>query len=119
VTVTGISHVQLAAPMGCEEKARAYFGRLLGLRELSKPDALAARGGVWFAAGAQEIHIGVEPDFHPARKAHPAFEVDDLAALRQRMLDADCDVHDDDSVPGLKRFFSHDPFGNRVEFVQR
>ena len=118
MTVTGISHVQLAAPAGCEEQARAYFGRLLGLRELSKPDQLAARGGVWFAAGTQEVHIGVEPDFHPARKAHPAFAVADLDALRQRLADAGCDVQEDDSIPGTRRFYSHDPFGNRVEFIE-
>ena len=118
MTVTGITHVQLAAPPGCEEGARAFFGRLLGMQEISKPDTLAMRGGLWFACGAQELHVGVAPDFAPARKAHPAFSVSDFDALRERLAAAGVDVHDDDSIPGTRRFYSHDPFGNRIEFVE-
>ena len=81
VTILGIDHVQVAAPRGCEAEARAFYGGLLGLEELAKPEALAARGGCWFRAGSQELHVGVEEPFAPARKAHPGLVVDDLAAL--------------------------------------
>jgi catechol 2,3-dioxygenase-like lactoylglutathione lyase family enzyme len=118
MTILGLAHVQLAGPPGCEERARAYFGRLLGLQELSKPDELAARGGVWFACGSQEIHIGIDPDFKSARKAHPAFAVSDLAGLRQRLYDAGWMVQDGEEMFGMPRFYTHDPFGNRIEFVQ-
>jgi catechol 2,3-dioxygenase-like lactoylglutathione lyase family enzyme len=104
-----IDHVQLAAPPGCEEEARAFFGGVLGLRELPKPPALAARGGVWF----EHVHVGVEDDFRPARKAHPAFVVDDLDALAARLGD----VEWDDALPGVRRFYAADPWGNRLEFI--
>jgi catechol 2,3-dioxygenase-like lactoylglutathione lyase family enzyme len=104
-----IDHEQLAAPPGCEEEARAFFGGVLGLREAPKPEALAARGGVWF----EHVHIGVEDDFRPARKAHPAFAVDDLDALAERLGD----VEWDDAIPGVRRFYASDPWGNRLEFV--
>ena len=81
MTIIGIDHVQVAAPPGCEDEARAFYGGLLGLEELPKPEALAARGGCWFRAGAQELHVGVEEPFAPARKAHPGLVVDDLDAL--------------------------------------
>jgi catechol 2,3-dioxygenase-like lactoylglutathione lyase family enzyme len=104
-----LDHVQLAAPAGCEEEARRFFGELLGLREIEKPPSLAARGGVWF----EHLHIGVEDDFRPARKAHPAFAVDDLDALAARLGD----VTWDDGLPGVRRFYAADPWGNRLEFV--
>jgi catechol 2,3-dioxygenase-like lactoylglutathione lyase family enzyme len=104
-----IDHVQLAAPPGCEEEARAFFGGVLGLKEVPKPPALAARGGVWF----EGVHIGVEDDFRPARKAHPAFVVDDLDALAARLGD----VEWDDALPGVRRFYAADPWGNRLEFI--
>ena len=105
-----LDHVQVAAPAGCEEAARAFYGGVLGLREVEKPAALRARGGVWF----EQLHVGVEDGFVPARKAHPAFAVDDLDALAERIGD----VQWDDAVPGVRRFYAHDPFGNRLEFVQ-
>src|SRR5436305_14578875 len=105
-----LDHVQVAAPPGCEEAARAFYGGLLGLRELEKPDALRARGGVWF----EHLHVGVEDDFRPARKAHPAFLVENLDELAARIGD----VTWDDAVPGVRRFYASDPFGNRLEFVQ-
>jgi catechol 2,3-dioxygenase-like lactoylglutathione lyase family enzyme len=114
VTVLGIDHVQVAAPAGCEEQARAFYGGVLGLAELEKPAALAARGGCWFAAGPQQLHVGVERDFAAARKAHPAFVVDDLDALADR-LGA---VEWDDAIPGVRRFYAADPFGNRLEFAE-
>jgi catechol 2,3-dioxygenase-like lactoylglutathione lyase family enzyme len=109
-----LDHVQLAAPPDCEEKARAYFGGLLGLREVAKPASLAARGGVWFALDdGRQLHVGVEQDFAPARKAHPAFAVDDLDALAARLGD----VEWDDALPDVRRFYAEDPWGNRLEFI--
>jgi catechol 2,3-dioxygenase-like lactoylglutathione lyase family enzyme len=119
VTVTGIDHVQVAAPRGCEDDARAFYGVLLGLEEIPKPEPLRARGGAWFRAGAQELHVGVEEPFAPARKAHPALVASDLAALRERLAGAGHEVHDDDALPGTPRFYVHDPFGNRLEILER
>jgi len=115
MTVTGIDHVQVAAPAGCEAEARAFYGELLGLEELPKPEPLAARGGCWFRAGAQELHVGVEHPFTPARKAHPDLVVGELAT---RLGAAGIDVSYDDTIPGTKRFHAADPFGNRLEFRQ-
>jgi catechol 2,3-dioxygenase-like lactoylglutathione lyase family enzyme len=105
-----LDHVQVAAPAGCEEAARAFYGGVLGMREVEKPPALAARGGVWF----EQLHVGVEEGFAPARKAHPAFRVDDLDALAARIGD----VQWDEAIPGVRRFYAHDPFGNRLEFLE-
>lgn len=116
MTVLGIDHVQVAAPTGCEEAARAFYGGLLGLEELAKPAPVAARGGCWFRAGPHELHVGVEERFAPARKAHPGFVVDDLDALRTRLSAAGVAVRDDDALPGASRFYVDDPFGNRLEF---
>jgi catechol 2,3-dioxygenase-like lactoylglutathione lyase family enzyme len=118
LTVTGIDHVQIAAPPGCEAAARAFYGGLLGLEELPKPEPLASRGGCWFRAGALELHVGAEAPFTPARKAHPGFVVDDLDALRARLADAGIAVRDDTDLPGAVRFYVDDPFGNRLEFRQ-
>lgn len=118
MTVLGIDHVQVAAPAGCEADARAFYGELLGLAELPKPGALAARGGCWFQAGAQELHVGVEAMFIPARKAHPSFVVADLDALAAKLTAAGHAVAYDDLIPGVKRFETSDPFGNRLEFRQ-
>jgi catechol 2,3-dioxygenase-like lactoylglutathione lyase family enzyme len=111
-----IDHVQVAAPPGCEDDARAFYGGVLGLDEIEKPEQLRPRGGVWFAlAGAQQLHVGVEREFAPARKAHPAFAVDDLDRLAARIgTDA---VQWDGELPGVRRFYTSDPFGNRLEFV--
>jgi catechol 2,3-dioxygenase-like lactoylglutathione lyase family enzyme len=124
VSLTAIDHVQLAAPAGCEEAARAFFGGLLGLRELRKPEALAARGGVWFAVGSeQQLHIGVVSEPAPAqapapaRKAHPAFRATDLDALAQRLTAAGHPVRWDDSLPDVRRFYVDDPWGNRLELL--
>jgi len=116
MTVTGIDHVQVAAPPACEAEARAFYGQLLGLEELAKPEALAARGGCWFRAGAQELHVGVEEPFAPARKAHPSFVVTDLDEVAGRLAAAGIDVAYDDQIPGTRRFETADPFGNRLEF---
>jgi catechol 2,3-dioxygenase-like lactoylglutathione lyase family enzyme len=118
MTITGIDHVQVAAPAGCENAARAFYGALLGLEELSKPEPLRARGGCWFRVGDQELHVGVEAPFAPALKAHPGFVVADLDELRARLNGAGIETRADDSIPGSRRFFAADPFGNRLEFRQ-
>lgn len=113
--ITAIDHVQLAAPAGCEAAARAFFGELLGLEEIEKPDALRERGGVWFRVGAQQLHVGVDPEFTPARKAHPAFSVSGYDELLGRLAAAGVDVGHDDSIPGVRRCYVVDPWGNRIE----
>ncbi len=118
--ITGLDHVQVAAPPGCEAEARGFYGRLLGLAELEKPAALAARGGVWFACGAQQLHVGTAADFTPATKAHPAFAVADAAALdalAERLALAGVTVHWDDALPGVPRFYTEDPWSNRLELL--
>jgi catechol 2,3-dioxygenase-like lactoylglutathione lyase family enzyme len=116
VSVLGIDHVQVAAPRGCEAEARAFYGDLLGLEELPKPEPLRVRGGCWFRAGGQELHVGVEEPFAPARKAHPGLVVSGLDRLAGRLAGAGITVAWDDTVPGLRRFHTADPFGNRLEF---
>ena len=110
--------MQVAAPAGCEAEARAFYGALLGLGELPKPEPLALRGGCWFRAGAQEVHVGVEEPFAPAHKAHPGFVAVDLDALAARLTGEGIAVTWDDAIPGTKRFHTTDPFGNRLEFRQ-
>jgi catechol 2,3-dioxygenase-like lactoylglutathione lyase family enzyme len=118
--IDGIDHVQVAAPPGCEREARGFYGRVLGLRELEKPESLRGRGGVWFAAGAQELHVGVTDDFAPARKAHPALRAGsdaELDALAEALVTAGADVHWDEAIAGRRRFFTADPWGNRIELL--
>ncbi len=117
--VVGIDHIQVAAPAGSEDDARRFYGRLLGLAELVKPPSLAARGGVWFACGAHQLHVGIAEPFTPATKAHPALAVRpvDLDRLAQRLIDAGCPVQWDGAIPGTRRFFTADPWGNRIELV--
>ena len=120
MALTGIGHVQLAMPAGREEEARAFYGRLLGLAELPKPPALAARGGCWFALpNGQQLHLGVEEPFRSARKAHPCLVTDDLPALRARLAAHQVAITSDDLRPGLDRCYCADPFGNRLEFADR
>ena len=118
MTVTGIDHVQIAAPPGCEAAARAFYGGVLGLEELPKPEPLAARGGCWFRAGAQELHVGVEDPFAPARRAHPGLVVDDLDALVEGLARAGIEARWDDALPAVPRCHVADPFGNRLELRQ-
>jgi catechol 2,3-dioxygenase-like lactoylglutathione lyase family enzyme len=114
--IGGLDHVQVAAPPGCEQEARSFYGGTLGFEEIEKPPLLAARDGVWFRAGAHELHVGVEPEFAPARKAHPAFAVADLDALAARI--GEVTWADPAKIPRTSRSHCHDPFGNRLEFVQ-
>ena len=117
--ITGFDHVQVAMPPGREDAARAFYATLLGMSELPKPPVLAARGGCWFGAGSAILHLGAEPSFAPARKAHPALLVDDLDALAATLTAAghEC-IPADGEIPGIRRFHTSDPFGNRIEFQQ-
>ncbi|MFG2399443.1 VOC family protein [Streptomyces lydicus] len=116
--ITGLDHVQLAAPPGTEDALRAYYGDLLGMTELPKPPALAARGGCWFGAGAAHLHLGTDPSFRPARKAHPGLRVTDIDAFATRLTAAGAPVTWDDGLPGHRRFYTTDPVGNRLEFLE-
>ena len=112
-----IDHVQLAAPPGCEEEARRFFGGLLGLEELEKPEPLRGRGGVWFRVGAQQLHVGVEADFAAARKAHPALSARRYDELLARLRGAGVEVVEDETLPGVRRCHTSDPWGNRIELL--
>jgi len=117
-TLGRIHHVQLAIPAGGEDGCRRFWGDVLGMSELPKPPELAARGGCWFAGGGVEVHLGVQADFAPARKAHPAILVTGLRELAARLGAAGQEVRWDDEMPGYDRFYAADPFGNRLEFLQ-
>lgn len=105
-------------PAGRESEAEAFYAGLLGIPRVAKPANLEAHGGCWFEEGDLRVHLGVEPDFRSARKAHPAFVVDDLDALRGVLEDASVEIADDQPLSGFKRFHASDPFGNRLEFLQ-
>lgn len=113
--IQGIDHVQVGAPIGCEREARQFYGEVLGLEEIPKPKELKKRGGCWFRCGDQEIHIGVEEAFLPAKKAHPAFFVQRIDELKERLIEQGIQVIDDDARPDVIRFYLFDPFGNRIE----
>ena len=120
--VTGLHHVQVAAPPGCEQAARAFYGDLLQLRELEKPPLLAVRGGCWFSLGDGELHVGVEDPFRPAAKAHPALRVGSVADLEElaaalALQGKAVTWADDAEIPGQRRFHVNDPWGNRLELV--
>jgi catechol 2,3-dioxygenase-like lactoylglutathione lyase family enzyme len=117
VPFSRIDHVQLAMPPGEEERARAFYHDLLGMEELAKPRELARRGGCWFSSGDAQIHLGVEPDFRPARKAHPALRCHHYELLTAKLRAAGVLLIADDTLPGVARCYLHDPFGNRVELI--
>jgi catechol 2,3-dioxygenase-like lactoylglutathione lyase family enzyme len=117
--VKAIHHVQLAMPVGREAEARVFYAGVLGIPEVAKPPNLAKRGGCWFESGEVKVHLGVENDFRPARKAHPAFSVDDLTELRARFAAAGYVVRTDEPLEGYERVYVDDPFGNRLEFLQQ
>jgi catechol 2,3-dioxygenase-like lactoylglutathione lyase family enzyme len=120
MAVIGIDHVQVAIPPGGEDRARAFYSGVLGMREIEKPAALRPeRNGAWFDCGAQGLHLGVDPDFRPSRKGHPAFLVDDLPAALAACEAAGIPSTRDVPLPGYDRAFVHDPFGNRIELMQR
>jgi catechol 2,3-dioxygenase-like lactoylglutathione lyase family enzyme len=117
--IIGIDHVQLAMPAGAEDQARAFYGAVLGLDELPKPAKLAVRGGVWFACGALQLHLGAEAGFQPARKAHPALLVDDLAAYLAQLQARGLEAGYDEPLEDARRSTIADPFGNRIELIER
>jgi catechol 2,3-dioxygenase-like lactoylglutathione lyase family enzyme len=114
---SAIDHVQLAMPPGGEETARSFYRDVLGMREIPKPADLAKRGGCWFESGDVQVHLGVEADFRPAKKAHPALRCSDYDALTSHLRAVDVDIKDDESIPGVRRCHICDPFGNRIELV--
>lgn len=116
--ITGLDHIQIAIPAGAEDAARRFYAGLLGFEEIAKPPTLVGRGGCWFQGRGIQIHLGVEADFRPAAKAHPAFLIADLELLRQRLAQAGVRLTPDDAIPGVRRFYANDPFGNRIEFIQ-
>jgi catechol 2,3-dioxygenase-like lactoylglutathione lyase family enzyme len=117
VFVRGLDHVQIAMPRGGEQQARDFYGAVLGLVEARKPRGLADRGGLWFVGPGLHLHLGVEDPFAPARKAHIALLVADLEATRSALEAASVALVTDDADIGVARFYAHDPFGNRIEFV--
>ncbi len=116
--VQRIDHVQLAMPPGGEPLARSFYTGLLGIPETPKPPHLAARGGCWFEDGDLKIHLGIEPEFRPAKKAHPALLVEDLPRLMATLRAAGVDLVDDEPLEGYDRAYAHDPFGNRLELLE-
>jgi ubiquinone/menaquinone biosynthesis C-methylase UbiE len=119
--VVGLDHVQVAIPddREAECQARWFYGTLLGLPEIPKPEALQARGGVWFACGDRALHVGRDPEHRPARKAHPGLLVRDLDLVRARLEAAGVPIHADVAIPGYRRLHTSDPAGNRIECLQR
>lgn len=117
--IIGLDHVQLAMPRGGEERARAFYSGVLGMTETAKPAHLAANGGCWFESGDAHVHLGVEDEFRPARKAHAALLVSDLPALRELLTGAGIPFHEGKPLDGYVRGDISDPFGNRVELMQR
>ena len=115
--LVGLDHVQVAAPPGCDEAARRFYGEVLGLEEIPMPPVLRGRASCWFRCGGQEIHVGIQEDFQPARKAHPAFVSRDLDALRERLRGHGLEVMEDFSLTDRRRFFVFDPWGSRLELL--
>ncbi len=118
MAIVALDHVQVAIPPRGEGAARHFYGTVLGMPEVPKPDTLAGRGGVWFACGAQQLHCGVEDPVAPSRR-HPALRTDDLDELRARLEAAGSPIRPDADLPGYRRFYTEDPFGNRLECLQK
>ena len=116
--IVGLHHVQLAMPEGREEQARTFYGDVLGLEEETKPEILAGRGGGWFSAGQLRLHLGVETPVAPARKAHPALQVSNLAAVQAHLDAVGHPWHRDVDLPDIRRIYVADPFGNRIEILE-
>jgi catechol 2,3-dioxygenase-like lactoylglutathione lyase family enzyme len=117
IRVAALDHVQLAMPAGGEAEAEAFYSGLLGLSVVPKPEPLASRGGRWFASGAVQVHLGVDPDFRAARKAHPALVVEGFDALLRRFDDSGVTWQWDHDLPAVRRCYVDDPFGNRLELI--
>ncbi|HEX2164491.1 MAG TPA: VOC family protein [Thermoanaerobaculia bacterium] len=117
-SILGLQHLQLAMPAGREDAAKRFYGEVLGLEAIEKPPHLRHRGGCWFRLPGAELHLGVENDFRPARKAHPAFLVDRLEEVRRRLERAGAPIVEDTELTGYRRSYTEDPFGNRIELLQ-
>lgn len=117
MTVSGIHHVMIAVPDGTDGAVRRFYGGLLGFAEVAKPAVMAGRGGLWFQAGTQQLHVASTPGFHPAERPHVAMIVDDLEAMRVRLEAAAHATRNDTGFDGYERFHVRDPFGNRLEFM--
>ena len=113
-----LDHIQLAIPKDREPQARAFWCDLIELKEIPKPEALQARGGLWLDLSGSELHLGVESPFSPAKKAHPGFQINDITTLAARLTKANHVIIWDTSIKNRQRFFTQDPFGNRLEFLQ-
>ncbi|MFW3460132.1 glyoxalase [Streptomyces microflavus] len=118
VGLAAVDHVQLAAPPGSEGALRAFYAGALGMTEIPKPPVLAARGGCWFAAGPVQLHLGIEQDFRPAKKAHPGLRVTGIVEYAARLETYGVEITWDGDLPGHRRFYAHDPAGNRLEFLE-
>jgi catechol 2,3-dioxygenase-like lactoylglutathione lyase family enzyme len=116
--VIALHHIQLAMPPGGDAQARVFYEGVLGISEAPKPPNLALRGGVWFENDLVKIHLGIEADFRPARKAHPALQVEDLPALQQALAAAGYPVNGGEQIEGYRRIYTEDPFGNRIELME-
>ena len=116
--IVALDHVQLAAPAGTEDQLRAYYAGVLGMTEIPKPPVLAARGGCWFQTGPVQIHIGIEDPFTPAKKAHPALRISGIRDYAEHIAALGAAITWDHDLPGHNRFYSHDPVGNRIEFLE-
>jgi catechol 2,3-dioxygenase-like lactoylglutathione lyase family enzyme len=119
MAIIDIHHIQLAMPPGEEQLARAFYVDILGFEEIPKPSKLVKRGGVWFRSNSVHLHLGVEIDFHPAKKAHPAFVVNDLAGIEKRCADTGYSIIRDEQISDYDRIYVTDPFGNRIELLQK
>ncbi len=117
MSILKIHHVQLGMPAGGEDDARSFYRDLLEIHEKEKPSHLAKRGGVWFESGALKVHLCVEQEFRAAKKAHTCFEVSDLTEIATKLRNAGYDVLENNATKSAERFYTHDPFGNRLEFV--
>ena len=118
MAVIGVHHVQLAMPSGGEAAARRFYSELLGIPEVPKPADLAKRGGAWFETAVVKVHLGIEADFRPAKKAHPGLLVEGLSAMIARLNDAGFTVVSGEPMEGYQHVYVHDPFGNRLELLQ-
>jgi catechol 2,3-dioxygenase-like lactoylglutathione lyase family enzyme len=119
LSVIGIDHVQLAMPAGQEEQARTFYRDVLGLPETRKPADMAGRGGCWFESNLVKIHLGVDKDFRAATKAHPGLLVSDLQAIVERCRGRGLEIFPAPAIEGYERIFVKDPFGNRIELLQK
>ena len=119
MAILSIEHIQIAIPLGSEDRARAFYGGILGFVEVEKPAIMAKRNSIWFRAGSVSLHLGLEPDFHPAKRAHPALVVDGMDQVLTACQSADITVKPDVSFNGFRRVHIFDPFGNRLELMER